>query len=214
MHHVAEGRKGEMTDRRAQRSERAIIAAARDLFTEQGYAHTTVGQIAQRADCAERTVFLRFGSKADLFRRLVDDTFAGRDNAAGLWKAAAAPTLDGRIGAFADGATRILTRTGPLFRVAREAEAIEPDIARAFAAARADTLATSRRMWQSLADDGMLHPGVDVDWVAETTGLLAAADTYLLIQATLQWTPDQLRNWIYRTWIHLATTPSPPPPKA
>jgi AcrR family transcriptional regulator len=214
MHHVAEGRKGETTDRRVRRSERAIIAAARDLFTEQGYAHTTIGQIAQRADCAERTVFLRFGSKADLFRRVVDDTFAGGDHAAGLLRAATAPTLEERIGAFADGAARILTRTGPLFRVAREAEAIEPDIARAFAAARADTLATSRRMWQRLADDGLLHPGVDVDWVAETTGLLAAADTYLLIQATLRWTPDQLRNWLYRTWIHLATTPSPPLPKA
>jgi hypothetical protein len=97
-----------------------------------------------------------------------------------------------------------------LFRGAREAEAIEPDIARAFAAARVDTLATSRRMWQSLADDGLLHPDVDLDWIAETTGLLAAADTYLLIQATLHWTPDQLRSWLYRTWIHLATTPGPP----
>jgi hypothetical protein len=88
------------------------------------------------------------------------------------------------------------------------------NIAQAFNAARADTLATSRRMWQSLADDGLLPPGVDVDWVAETTGLLAAADTYLLIQATVRWTPDQLRNWLYRTWIHLATTPSPSSPNA
>lgn len=81
-------------------------------------------------------MYLRFGGKAVLFRRVVDDTFAGGDDAAGLFR-------------------------------------------------------------------------VDVDWVAETTGLLAAADTYLLIQATLPWTPDQLRSWLYRTWMHLATTPSP-----
>jgi AcrR family transcriptional regulator len=214
MHHVAGRRKGGTSDRRIQRSERAIMAAARELFTEQGYAHTTIGQVAERADCAERTVFLRFGSKADLFRRVVGETFTGADDPAVLLRAATAPTLDERIGAFADRATHILTRTGPLFRVAREAEAIDPDIAQAFNAARADTLATSRRMWQSLADDGLLHPDVDVDWVAETTGLLAAADTYLLIQATVRWTPDQLRNWLYRTWIHLATTPSPSLPNA
>ena len=43
-----------------------ILAAARDLFTEQGYAATTTQEVAARADVAAGTVFQYAASKAEL----------------------------------------------------------------------------------------------------------------------------------------------------
>lgn len=52
--------------RRVAKTRRAIIEAARDLIDEQGYAHTTIDQIADRADIAPRTFFRYFPTKEAL----------------------------------------------------------------------------------------------------------------------------------------------------
>ncbi|MGG5259888.1 TetR/AcrR family transcriptional regulator [Phycicoccus avicenniae] len=202
-------------DPRVRRTERAVLLAARELFEQQGYAATTMAQIAERAECAERTLFLRFSSKALLLQRLVDETLAGSVSGAAQpdprrTAMLEAPTLEERLRAFAEGTADALVRTGPMFAVAREAEASEPVIAAAFDAGRRGSMRASRRLWQRLADDGLLHPGVDVDWVAQTAGLLASPDTYLVQRTTLGWSRDALAAWLYRTWTHLATTPGPP----
>ena len=211
LHHMATDDK--RVDPRIRRTERAVLAAAKELFERQGYAATTMAQIARRADCAQRTLFLRFSTKADLLKRVVDDTFlgsveAGPDFTTRQERALTAATLDERLRAFADGVADAHARTGPMFAVAREAEASEPVIAAAFDTARRDTLANSHRMWRQLADDGLLPPDVDVEWVANTTGLLASADTFLLLSTTIGWSRDEVAAWLHRTWTHFATTPS------
>jgi len=52
---------------------RAIIAAARDLFEEHGYAQTTVEQIADAADVAPRTFFRYFPTKESLLFAELDE---------------------------------------------------------------------------------------------------------------------------------------------
>lgn len=70
---------------------RRIVAAARDLFTERGYAATTTRAIAERAGVNEVTLFRRFTSKAGILRALAEE-FA--EQAAGL-AAAALPEPSG-----------------------------------------------------------------------------------------------------------------------
>jgi AcrR family transcriptional regulator len=50
-------------DRRTARTRQAIIDAAQELIEEQGYGHTTIDQIAERADVAPRTFFRHCPSK-------------------------------------------------------------------------------------------------------------------------------------------------------
>lgn len=52
--------------------ERAIVAAAHDLFAERDFDDVTVGEIARRAGVAEGTVYLYFESKAALMQAVVD----------------------------------------------------------------------------------------------------------------------------------------------
>ena len=52
-----------------------IVAAARELFAERGYARTTTRDIANRAQSSEVLLFRYFQSKANLFREAIVDPF-------------------------------------------------------------------------------------------------------------------------------------------
>lgn len=63
-----------LRQRKSARTREAIERAAAELALEQGYDHTTVDQIAERADVAPRTVYVRYSTKeAILFEDLDDD---------------------------------------------------------------------------------------------------------------------------------------------
>ena len=58
--------------RRAERRT-ALLAAARDVFAERGYAAATVDDVVARAGVARGTFYLYFKDKRDVFRALVDE---------------------------------------------------------------------------------------------------------------------------------------------
>jgi AcrR family transcriptional regulator len=78
---------------RPRRSSAEILAdAASELFLENGYAKTTVDQIAQRAGVSRATFFNYFAGKADLFWLDLDGSLALLPGA--LRDAAALPPVD------------------------------------------------------------------------------------------------------------------------
>jgi AcrR family transcriptional regulator len=68
-------------ERKKRETSEAIQAAARRLFAAQGYAVTTVQQIADEADISERTLFRYFESKEDLLLPDVVDFFGAVESA-------------------------------------------------------------------------------------------------------------------------------------
>jgi len=58
-------------------TEQRIVAAATELFLADGYVATTLEAVARRARVAARTVYVRFGTKAALFKRVVDVAIVG-----------------------------------------------------------------------------------------------------------------------------------------
>jgi hypothetical protein len=46
-------------------------------------------------------------------------------------------------------------------------------------------------------------PGVDLDWVIDTSSILAAAETYLLVTRMLGWDLDTYEEWLATTGIRL-----------
>ena len=200
---------------RAERTERRIIAAATDLFLARGYRGTTLSDVAKAAGVSDRTIYVRFDTKADLLKRTVDVAVAGDtlpiDLAHRDWMLTLmnAPTLEERLTVDAAGTTRLMKRTAPILAVAMQVEADEPVIADAAQVARVATFRQVRAFWEKLRADGLMNADSDLEWVINTSGLLANAETYVHMTRTIQWTSAEYERWRYRTWLHLATTPGP-----
>ena len=172
-------------------TEQRIIAAATELFLADGYVATTLEAVARRARVGARTVYLRFGTKAAL----------------------TAPTAAERIAASAAVGRQIMERTGALFAVAQQAAAVEPLIAGFWQQGREQSRHANAVFWTRMADDGLLDPGIDLAWVIDTSSILAAAETYLLITRMTGWDLDAYQNWLVTTGMRLiAPPPSSVPP--
>jgi AcrR family transcriptional regulator len=187
-------------------NEERILRAAHELFVTDGYRATTLAAVADAAEVAHRTVYVRFGTKAALLKRVIDLAVAGDlapiDVVSREWylTATTAPTLDERIAAFAAGSARLVASAADVIGVAREATPTEPTLAAAAQAGRAATREAIRTFWTRASDDGMLPEGCDLTWLADTTGLLAHAETYLLMRETVHVTPEQYQTWLATTW--------------
>ncbi len=78
-----------------------MIDAARDLFLEQGYARTTIADVARAADVAPQTVYWAFGSKAGLVREIRDAWFASARTSERMGQVLAIDDPAARLDAFA-----------------------------------------------------------------------------------------------------------------
>jgi AcrR family transcriptional regulator len=205
---------------RVAETEERILAAARELFVRDGYAATTLTAVADAAGVGHRTVYVRFGTKAELLKRVVDVAIVGDTQDIDVqgrdWyrAALAAPTIEERIELFADGSAALMARAGDVFAVAQQAEPVEPVIADAARAGRAATRDSLRHFFAQMRDDGLLPADADLDWLGDTGGVLAHANTYLLIRETLGWTTGQYRAWLRTSWQRLVTAAAAPGARA
>ncbi|EHI12848.1 TetR/AcrR family transcriptional regulator [Mycolicibacterium thermoresistibile] len=141
-----------MASRRAQISEesrRLLIAAATELFAEQGFRRTTFADIAERSGISRGSIPWHFGNKDGLLRAVIEDFIAGV-----IELDASEQTLSEGLDRIRDYVRRPTTR----LLITLVAEAVEPDSpVHAFYAQLHDTL----RKWLSdWIDDKDIPPGV------------------------------------------------------
>jgi AcrR family transcriptional regulator len=201
--------------RRAQTAltEHRILAAATELFLAGGYLATTLEGVARRAEVGARTVYVRFGTKAALFKRVVDVAIVGDTEPVDVlgrdWmqRALTAPTAAERIAASAAAGRQIMQRTGALFAVAQQAAAVEPLIAEAWQQGREQSRYTQEVFWTRMAQDGLLGPGTDLTWLIDTASVIGAAETYLLTSRLTSWDLDAYEDWLRTTLTRLVSAP-------
>lgn len=199
-------------------TERRIVESATALFLRDGYAATSLAAVAEAAGVSERTVYVRFASKVELFQRVIQMGVVGDIDPTPLpqreWSrvSMSAPSLEERIAAFADGVSEMHERLGPLMSVNGEVEPSEPAVQKSAGTARTDTLAFLRAFWTCAARDGLIPDSCDLEWLIDTSAILAAAETRLLITRTVAWDREQFRDWICETWPRLIAGADRQPP--
>lgn len=72
----AHGTPAPPTGRRAERKRRDILLAAREQFLANGYAGTSITEVAARADASKVTVYRHFADKESLFVAVIEDAIA------------------------------------------------------------------------------------------------------------------------------------------
>src|SRR5690348_6856478 len=124
----------ELRRRRAQRTRAGVLAAAHRLFVARGWAATGVRDIATAAGVSVKTIYDTFGSKADLFKTVVDVAVVGDDEPVAMMErpefaALAEGDLARRAAAGAHLAAEVNRRTVDVKRVWRVAADTDPGLA-------------------------------------------------------------------------------------
>lgn len=179
----------------ADATRRAILDAARALFTERGYAATTVDAIAARAAVSPKTVYAVFGTKRAVLSGVLDSAIAGDDRAVPIierdWVRSMrdAPDPRERLAILAREGAAILGRRSEMDDIIGRAAAADPELSDFAAGSRAQ-----RRDGQAALLRIAL--GDDVDEAAiDTLFAVGSPEVYRLLVTARGWSHDRFVAW-------------------
>jgi len=184
---------------------RRMLEAARDLLLEQGYAATTLAQVAERAGVAAPTVYKAFANKPGLVKAVFDYSIAGDDELTPIIRRERAekirrePDAVQKLNLYADGLVGSLERAGRLHLVVRSAAGNEPEIAPVWERIQQERLAGMTHLAGILADGGHLAPGVTADEARDVLWVHTSPELYQLFVLEREWTMQRYRDWLIRT---------------
>jgi AcrR family transcriptional regulator len=202
--HVNRPRAYDNSGRAAQalQTRRRVIAAAHELLLDQGYAATTISQIARRAGVSAETVYKAFGSKAALTKQVYDVVLAGDDEPVPMsdrpevQAILAEPDPSKKVAGYALFSRRLATRLGPLLAVLLGARGTDADLD-AFARTTAnERLAGTTLLVDHLAAAGALRPGLDRGRARDLLWALISPELYLLLVVERGWSADDYERWL------------------
>ncbi|ABW14988.1 transcriptional regulator, TetR family [Parafrankia sp. EAN1pec] len=179
---------------------RRIVAAAAELFLDQGYGATTLDQVAARAGVAVQTVYFHFGNKATLLKEALDVAAVGDDEPVALldrpWleELTAEPDPVRVIELWTHGGREIMGRVAPLLAVVRGTVGTDPDLAAQWDVNEGQRRVAFRALAGLLADRAALRPGLTVEDAADLAFLITSAENYIVATGTLGWSPERWRS--------------------
>jgi AcrR family transcriptional regulator len=191
----------------AARTRERIVDAAGDLFVSQGYARTTIRQIAEAANVSPDTVYAVFGTKARVLTALIDQRLApapGVDNVLDRPEAQAVrdePDQRRQLHFFARDMAAVSARVRPVYEILRTASAVEPEMAAIRAEMDQYRLRNMRQAADWIAAHGPLR--VDIDRASEIIWALASPDVSRMLCDGRDWTQDEYAEWLGDALVRL-----------
>jgi AcrR family transcriptional regulator len=191
----------------AARTRAAILDAARELFTERGYAATPMAAIAERAGVALDTVYASVGRKPALARLLIETAISGGDQAVPAEQrdyvraVRAAPDAETKIAVYAAAVAAIAPRMAPVLAIIQQAARTEPELAALWDQV-AERRAANMRLF--VADLAAVTPlrlalgdAADIIWATN------AAELYQMLVRQRGWSPERYEQFLADTWRRL-----------
>jgi AcrR family transcriptional regulator len=186
---------------RAEATQRRIAKAAYALFCEQGYAGTTMAQIAEASGVAVQTVYFTFHTKPALLSRAYEVAVGGGDQPVPPhlqpWHAAmrAEPNITAALRAFVTGSGEIMRRVTPLYFAARVAADADADAARVMAFNENGRAAGYRADLELLRTKAELRPGLSLERATDLLLLFVGMDVYHALVDGRGWSHDEWIDW-------------------
>jgi AcrR family transcriptional regulator len=213
---VGKTRRYDATARRAaaERTRRRVLVAAHSLFTTQGYAETSVAQIARRARVSVDTVYAAVGRKPHLLLAAHDMVLAGgpepvaaedRDYVRAVREA---PTARAKIETYAAALGRVLPATVPLMNALREAGTTEPECRAVWQAVNDRRAAHMLLLAADLRATGELRGDLTDRQVADLIWSMNSAEYFGLL-ALRGLTPEQYAGQVADVWCRTLLTGPP-----
>ena len=180
----------------------AVVAAARTLFLDRGYAATRIEAISELADVPPATVYRLFSTKLGILTELLAVSIAGDDEAVPLAGRSHVRTLladtDPRkqLAGFAGVTSGIMTRTEPLHRILVSAAGSDPDAAALLAEQTRHRQQGQAQIARALARAGALRPKLRERDAADIIHALMSPEVYRLLVHDRGWPPERYEQWL------------------
>jgi AcrR family transcriptional regulator len=201
-------RRYDSTRRRAAAADRRhqIVRTAAESFLANGYAQTTMAEIARRSAVSNDLVFRLFGNKRGVLKEVMDYVIGGDDQDIAMLERDGPQAIrhcsDQReqVRLFSAGITEQLCRIGPYQALLQTAAAVEPEIA-----GLRDDLNTGQRrhamttVAEWLSGNGPLKDAMTVDHAAAIIWTLTSSEVYAMLTRDWRWTDDEYRRWLADT---------------
>src|SRR5579859_5389064 len=187
---------------RTRRTQAAVVAAARQLFLERGYAATTIEAISELSDTPQPTVYRLFSSKLGILQAVLDVSIAGDDAAVAMAdrpqvrSLVANPDPRDTLTGFAALVAGLMARTAPVHRVLEEAARSDQGAAAALAEIARQRHDGQRRITRSLIQAGALRPGLKERDAADIVHALASPEVYRLLVTDRGWSGERYQHWL------------------
>ena len=190
----------------ASATRRAVLQSAHDLFVRQGYARTTMAEVAAEAGVSPETVYAAFKNKPTLLHRVWDITVGGDDEEVLLHERPevmalmAEADLAKRLRMHARFATGLARRTGPFLRALEAAAGADE-------AAAAMLAEVHRQRWEGLglmakhaAETGQLK--VDEETCRQLVWATTEATLWHRLVEQQGWSDERFAEHLGETWVN------------
>jgi AcrR family transcriptional regulator len=202
------GRRAYSSPARRQQAEatrRAVLRAAHALFVANGYASTTIEQIAAGAGVSKPTVFNAVGNKAAVFRAVRDVAIAGDDEPVPVSQRPLTmavrdePDQHRAIAVLARHLTAVARRYGVIYELLRSAVANGDEDLRQVWQTEEDQRLTGAGLWVDVIRSKAPSSGrsrVDKGTAVDVLWFLMAPDNYNRLVRQRGWSERKYERWL------------------
>jgi TetR/AcrR family transcriptional regulator, regulator of autoinduction and epiphytic fitness len=190
----------------AQSTREAVIAAAGRLFAEQGYAATSIEEIAAAAGVSRATVFTSVGGKPKLLKTALDVAIVGDDEPVSLPERPRSKAIraeaDPRkyLALYAGLVTEMYGRLAAIHEAVRGAAGVDPDARALWESHLAQHRQGAANVISDLVRKGGIRPDLTVEAAADIVWLLGPGAYHMLVHRR-GWSPARFQEWLTETFI-------------
>jgi AcrR family transcriptional regulator len=192
---------------RALRTRAEVLDSARALFLEQGYAATTMSQIAGRANVSVEMIYKSIGNKHALLKAVLDVAIVGDDEPVPMLqremvaRMRAEPDPRRMLGIYGEHIVVSWPRQVPVQLITRAAAAVDPAARDLWEAMQAERLAGMSLFAQNLADRGFLRPGLTAEDDRDVLWALTAPEQYEILVVQRDWPMERVGRFVVDAMI-------------
>lgn len=182
-----------------------ILEAAGKLFSERGYAATSVDDIAEAAGVGRATVFASVGGKPALLKQAYDVAIVGDDEPVALVERPRSHAIqqdpDPRrlLAGYAKVASEIMGRVAGIYEAVRGAAGADPKARKLWEEVLRQRRAGMDNLVGAVASKASLREGLDREAAADIAWVLTDPWLYLMFVRRRGWTADRYTAWLAET---------------
>jgi AcrR family transcriptional regulator len=186
---------------KARANRRRMRAAALTLFTDRGYAATSMQAIADEAGMAVQTLYFTFGSKSALLKEMLDVAVAGDEEPVPTLErprvraAIADPDPVLQLRELARLSREIYERVAPVLQVVASAASADSDLAELWETNNTQRAVVMGEFIGALAARSSLRDGVDTAMAIDIALALQSPEMYHYLTSRRGWSPSRWEQW-------------------